>query len=105
MYYVQAGYKYFCPVSLEATESDKSGLEESIIRATTQARVGVWIRPSKDVATNEAGQMWSKLVLVHIIRALGRNAWLWAGSVPRPPLSTSDSDRGSLLFAEEVSIF
>lgn len=60
------GTSTFCPVSVEATKSNKSGLEESIIRATRQARVGVWIRPSKDVATNEAGQMWSKLILVQI---------------------------------------
>lgn len=39
-------------VSLEATRSDKSGLEEPIIKsATTPARAGVWIRESRDVAT------------------------------------------------------
>lgn len=42
--------------------SDKSGLEESIIRATTPARVGVWIEESKDVATK--GPMWSTLVYI-----------------------------------------
>lgn len=39
-------------VFLEATRSDKSGLEESIIKSVpTPARAGVWIRESRDVAT------------------------------------------------------
>jgi hypothetical protein len=43
-----------CPVSLEATRSNKSSLDKSIIKsATVQVRTGVWIRESRGVATAE----------------------------------------------------
>jgi hypothetical protein len=92
---VWTGYRYLCPVSIEATRSNKSGLDKSIIKsATTQVRPQCVDQGIKRRCHRRAGLSWTWSTLLP--RALGRNAWLWARSVPRPPLSDVSADRGSL---------